>query len=187
MTKRSIARTFRGDGMLLHCGGEHVVTRARPGLRGQLIGTEFCHRRRFSLFSPPVRAHRVTMVKAPPRTRLVRRFRTTPSRVPAVLAAVDVSAVAGLTDVPNGPAPGASNLDQNLDVIHARTTAGALIKLAPLGRLRAPSLRQRPRATEGNRPLDYRLTSAADPRFSSRHGKESDWGGLGRADRALAS
>jgi len=78
------------------------------------------------------------------------RLSLTPALELTVRAAVDLPSVMELAEVAEEPATGAPNLDKNLDVIHARTATDALMKLAPPGRLRAPSPRQRP-------PRDRRL------------------------------
>ena len=153
---RCIVGAFRGDGMRIHRGGGRVIAHARRDLGGQVIAAEFRHafhlRKRCAPASAVVHiAGRVVEATVP--TPLMARLRRARSTLLTRLAAVDVSAVVGLTEIDDGRAARATNPHENLDIAHARTTAAALMEVArpcALGHL-PPG--QRSRATRRLRAL----------------------------------
>ena len=135
---RCIVHAFRDDGMLLHWGGRRVITRARQSLRGQVIGTGIRHPREGSLPSATIAPHRIAIIEASFRTRLMSRTSRSPGSLPAALASVDLASILGLAEIENDTASRTSNFDQDGNV-HARTSMPALKEVDPPGRLQAPS------------------------------------------------
>jgi hypothetical protein len=142
--------------MRLRCGSGRVVARARQGIGGQAIDTDFRHdlsQRQRCLPASAVDDIAVRVVASAVLAPLMTRLRFAVCVSTAAVEAVDPAVVVGLADVEDHRAARAANPHQHLDIIHARTQTAALMKVDSPVRLRATSPGQRPRATRRLRDL----------------------------------
>jgi hypothetical protein len=101
-----------------------------------------------------MRPHRVTMIEAPLRTRLMMRIRQPLAPTLAPFAAVDLPTIVGLADVEDLGAASATNPHKNLDIVHASALTAALMNLparAPSGTF-AQSASTRDTKAQGSTP-----------------------------------